>query len=275
MKLVTEIEIEDPGRTAVDVLSDSSDLPRQAIKRAMHRGAVWLQGHTGTRRIRRADRTLQIGERLYLYYDSAVLEQRPPAATMIADRTTYSIWAKPCGMFSQGSRWGDHCSIARWVETRLEPQRPAFVTHRLDRATTGLMIIAHAKRVAAYFSARFRERDIDKRYTALVRGRFPDQLTLSAAIDSRPAISHAALVCYDPQHDRSTLTVRIETGRKHQVRRHLAGAGYPIVGDRLFGDADRDRGCDLCLAASALAFAAPDDGNYEHFMLPKELLPWR
>ena len=104
MKLVSDIEIANPGQTAVDTLSAHSGLPRQAIKRAMHRGAVWLHSRHGKRRIRRADRVLQAGEHLYLYYDSAVLDQRPPAAHLIADRQTFSIWAKPCGMFSQGSK---------------------------------------------------------------------------------------------------------------------------------------------------------------------------
>ena len=275
MKLVSEIEVADPGLTAVDVLGSHSGLPRQAIKQAMHKGAVWLHSHHGTRRVRRADRILNPGECLHLYYDTNVLDQRPPAASLIADRQVFSVWAKPCGMFSQGSRWGDHCSITRWVETRLRPQRPAFLTHRLDRATTGLMIIAHGKRAAAYLSARFREREIDKTYTALVHGRFPDRLTLTTDIDARSAITHAECTHYDPQNDCSTLIVRIETGRKHQIRRHLAGAGHPIIGDRLHGRASASEERDLCLAASALSFVPPDSGQVERFTLPDVLLPWR
>ena len=275
MKLERDIEIVDPGMTAVDALSASTGLPRQAVKQAMHRGAVWLHGRHGTRRIRRADRLLQAGDRLHLYYDPAVLEQQPPSATLIADRQSFSVWAKPSGMFSQGSKWGDHCSITRWVETRLQPQRPAFLVHRLDRATTGLMIIAHAKRTATYLSKLFHEREVDKTYRAIVHGRFPERLTLTADIDSRSAISHAERVDYEPASDRSTLVVRIETGRKHQIRRHLAEAGHPIVGDRLHGRADTENAGDLCLAASALSFAAPDGGEIEEFTLPEELLPWR
>ncbi len=274
MKLVQEIEIVDPDLTAVDALAIATELPRRAVKQAMHRGAVWLQGRHGTRRIRRADRLLQPGDRLHLYYDTAILDQQPPKATLIADRQTFSIWAKPCGMFSQGSRWGDHCSIARWVETRLRPQRPAHLTHRLDRATTGLMIIAHGKRAAAYFSALFRRHEVEKTYTAIVHGRFPERLTLTADIDSRPAVSHAECLDYEPENDRSTLHVSIETGRKHQIRRHLSQAGYPIVGDRLHGTARADDATDLCLAASALSFVAPDGGKLEKFTLPEELLPW-
>lgn len=275
MKLVEEIEIADPGLTAVDALSASTGLARQVVKKAMHHGAVWLHGRHGTRRIRRVDRVLRAGDRLHLYYDTAILNQQPPAATLIADRQTFSVWAKPCGMFSQGTKWGDHCSITRWVETRLRPQRPAFLTHRLDRATTGLMVIAHGKQTAAYFSALFRRRKIEKTYTAVVHGRFPEQLTLTAAIDAHPAISHAERLDYAADCDRSILVVRIETGRKHQIRRHLAQAGHPIVGDRLHGRANVDDATDLCLAATALSFASPDSGETEEFILPEELLPWR
>lgn len=274
MKLVREFAIIDSGLTAVDVLGTNTELSRQAIKRAMHRGAVWLRGRHGTRRIRRADRVLRPGEHLYLYHDPAVLEQIPPAAELIADRGTFSIWAKPCGMFSQGSKWGDHCSMTRWAETRLQPQRPAFLTHRLDRATTGLMIVAHSKGGAAEFAALFRRRAIAKTYIARVHGRFPERLTLAAAIDARSAVSHAERRHYDPQFDCSIVVVRPETGRKHQIRQHLSGAGYPVVGDRLYGRAAADGEQDLCLAASALSFVSPVSGQRERFTLPETLLPW-
>ena len=95
------------------------------------------------------DAELQQQDRLHLYHDPRVLSIEPAEARMIADEGAFSIWYKPFGMLSQGSKWADHCTISRWVETHLRPQRPAFVVHRLDRAATGLMIIAHAKGVAA------------------------------------------------------------------------------------------------------------------------------
>jgi tRNA pseudouridine32 synthase/23S rRNA pseudouridine746 synthase len=259
------------GRTAIDVLAAHTDLSRQAIKQAMHKGAVWLTRKKGTRRIRRADKSLQSKDQLHLYHDNSVLAAEPEAARLICDEGGYSIWFKPFGMLSQGSKWGDHCTIARWVETHLMPQRPAIIVHRLDRAATGLMIVAHAKQVAAAFTTMFEQRQLEKTYTAIVHGKVDAEVTFCAPVDDKPAISHLSGLSYDAPRDRSLVEVRIETGRKHQIRRHLADAGHPIVGDRLFGKREDAVAHDLCLTASALTFVSPTDGERKRYELPREL----
>lgn len=244
------------SKAAVDLLAEASGLSRRAIKTAMTKGAVWKTRRASTQRLRRAKTELWAGDTLHLYYDPRILAQEPPPARLVADEGAYSVWWKPCGMFAQGSKWGDHCTLERWSARHLVPQRPVFTVHRLDRATRGLMLIAHTKTAAGAFSRMFRERAIEKRYRAGVHGAFPETLTVDAPIDEREAISHATLIDYDPARDRSTVEVRIETGRKHQIRRHLAQAGFPVVGDRLHG-----RGGvgdeDLDLEAIVLAFTCP------------------
>jgi tRNA pseudouridine32 synthase/23S rRNA pseudouridine746 synthase len=190
---------------------------------------------------------------------------------LIADEGGFSIWYKPFGMLSQGSKWGDHCTISRWVETRLSPQRPAFVVHRLDRAATGLMIVAHAKGVAAQFTAMFEQRELEKAYTALVHGRVSERQTVATPVEGKPAVSHVNPLEYDARTDVSLLDVSIETGRKHQIRRHLAGLGHPIVGDRLFGKSSPVHPGDLCLTATSLVFRSPIDGTLKRYELPLEL----
>ncbi len=54
----------------------------------------------------------------------------------------------PYGMLSQGSKWSDHCTIARFAQQHLTPERPVFIVHRLDRAATGLILIAHSKKTS-------------------------------------------------------------------------------------------------------------------------------
>ena len=271
----THIDIDAAGQSAVALLSDQTDLGRQVIKQAMSKGAVWLTGRHGTQRIRRADKALSAGDRLHMYYDPSILAQQPPAATLIADEQAFSIWSKPCGMFSQGSRWGDHCTIGRWAEKHLQPQRPAFITHRLDRAASGLIIIAHAKGTAAAIAKLFREHRISKTYTAIVHGRLAEAMTIDQPIDNKAAVTQVRCREYDAERNLSVLEVAIESGRKHQIRRHLAEAGLPIVGDRLHGCAPEDTAQDLCLASSGLAFESPLDGPQKRYVLPTELLPWR
>ena len=266
-----EIDKSQAGRTAIDVLGEHTSLSRQSIKQAMHKGAVWLTRKRGTQRIRRADKALQSKDRLHLYHDPKVLSIKPAEPRMIADEGEFSIWYKPFGMLSQGSKWGDHCTISRWVETHLRPQRPAFIVHRLDRAATGLMIIAHAKSTAARFAVMFEQRQLEKTYTTLVRGNVTESQTISTPIGTKRAVSHVRPLAYDAQRDMSLLEVRIETGRKHQIRQHLAGAGHPVVGDRLFGESSPKEATDLCLTASALAFVSPIDGRQKSYGLPADL----
>lgn len=259
------------GLTAKELLSEQTGLSRQLVKQAMHKGAVWLTRNKGTHRIRRADKPLQSKDKLHLYYDPKVLSTEPTPARLIADEGEFSIWYKPYGMLSQGSKWGDHCTISRWVEAHLQPQRPAFIVHRLDRAATGLMIIAHAKRVASAFARMFEQRQLEKTYSTLVHGKLVESRTISTPLDTRPAVSHVRPLEYQADKDLTLVEVRIETGRKHQIRRHLAEAGHPVVGDRLFGGAAKDDAVNLCLAASALVFVSPVDGTKKAFKLPADL----
>ncbi len=271
MKLEKHIDIDSSDKTAVDILWESTELTKQTIKKTMTKGAVWLTRSQRTQRIRRADKQLKLNDRLHLYYDTEVLEKQPDDAILIADEDLYSIWSKPYGMLCQGSKWGDHCTINRWVEKSLSPQRPAFIVHRLDRAATGLIIIAHQKKVAAYFSKLFQNRQIEKHYQAIVHGQFPDQKILDSEVNNKPAISHATSLKYDNETDQSTIKVSIETGRKHQIRQHLSEAGFPIVGDRLYGKKMAPYDKDLCLTSCYLSFASPVDSTKKVYTLPEVL----
>jgi len=253
----THVLIESPDDSAVDLLQHASGISKTQIKSAMIKGAVWVTRGRNTQRLRRATRKLRAGDEVHLYYDSAVLAETPAEPTLVADLGAYSVWQKPFGLRSQGSKWGDHCTVTRWAEQHLLPERPAFVVHRLDRAATGLILVAHSKKIAAALSGLFRERSIEKRYLAWVAGDFPRQpvpVRIESSIDDKPAVSEFSFV--QSEDGRSQVDVRIETGRKHQIRRHLADMGFPVVGDRLYGEGVKD-GVDLQLTAYLLAFHCP------------------
>ena len=272
MKLEKHIDVDSDNVKAVDVLSESTAISKQLIKKAMQKGAVWVTKKNSTQRLRRADKLLKSGSTIHLYYDEQVLSLQPADAIMIADEGLYSVWYKPYGMLSQGSKWGDHCAINRWVEKNLQPQRPSFVVHRLDRAATGLMLIAHGKKTAAYFSNLFQQRQVEKQYRAIVTGKFPDYLKLDTPVENKSALSHAEIIKYDTSANKSLVSVSIETGRKHQIRRHLSEAGFPIVGDRLYGNNDDNHYKDLCLTSCYLSFVSPANNRKKEYILPDELL---
>ncbi len=267
------IAIESSG-SAVEHLAAATGLPGKRVKQAMQKGAVWLTRDSRTYRLRRAKRPLQSGDTLHIYYNEEILGTVPSPARLIADEGAYSVWYKPYGMRSQGSRWGDHCTIDRWVEKHLRPQRPAFVVHRLDRAATGLMLVAHQKRTAAGLAGLFQNRAIEKRYRVVVYNCFPltpQPLTIDTAIDGRQACSYVTRLGHTPENNRSLLEVVMESGRKHQIRRHLAEIGFPVVGDRLYGHGEQSE--DLQLAACYLAFVCPVTDVEKQFRLPEALMP--
>lgn len=268
------VRVESPDDGAVDLLLRGTGLSKQRIKVAMTNGAVWITRGRHTQRLRRVKRELQTGDELHLYYDAKILAEIPPEPTLIADIGGYSVWCKPFGLRSQGSKWGDHCTVVRWAERHLQPERPAFTVHRLDRAANGLILVAHSRRVAAELSGMFRERRIEKRYRALVAGDFsthPDPLRVEQPVDGKEAISEISLLQVGADGSDSLVDIRIETGRKHQVRRHLAAVGHPIMGDRLYGAGEND-GMDLQLTAYQLAFQCPVNDEPVEYRLAKDEL---
>jgi len=274
-----------------DQLATATGLSRQSIKRAMQKGAVWLTRGQQTDRIRRATKPGKPGDQVHLYYDEGILATVPTPCELISDEDAYSVWYKPYGVRSQGAKWGDHCTVYRWAEQHLEPQRPAFIVHRLDRAATGLILLAHKKRVATQLSKLFEQREIEKRYHAIVHGQYPisdDPRIVEAEIDGRNAKSTVYGISFDANTERTLVEVDIETGRKHQIRRHLAGLGFPVVGDRLYGRMESSpipqdepnlkvepnpKGeQDLQLVAMKLAFKCPVSGEMRSYGLPDRLL---
>jgi len=258
-------------QTALALLSSGSGLSKQRIKDAMNKGAVWWTHKGKALRLRRATKTLNKGAVLQLFYNEQVLARAPEPALLIADKSRYSVWYKPHGLLAQGSQWGDHCSLLRWVELHLEPKRECFLVHRLDADAAGLMLIAHDPQSAAHLSRLFQERDMHKYYQAWVNGlpHMPDEeITLNASLDGKHAITHIRPLAKDTDRQQTLLDVRIETGRKHQIRRHLATWGHAIVGDKLYGSANQQP---LQLLAYRLQFICPFSKAPMHFELPDEL----
>lgn len=269
------VVIESPDDSAVDVLHEATGLSKQRIKLAMSQGAVWVTRGRNTRRLRRVKRALSVGDEVHLYYDAGILAEIPPEPALIADVAAYSVWRKPCGLRSQGSKWGDHCTVVRWAERHLRPERPAFTVHRLDRAANGLILVAHSRSIAAILSALFRDRKMEKRYRAVVAGDFsgqPNPVRVELPIGDRESISEISWLQTSDDRSRSLVDVTIETGRKHQIRRHLADLGYPILGDRLYGAGETD-GVDLQLTAYLLAFHCPVAGEQVEYRLGENWLP--
>ena len=261
------ITAEKTQQTAVDLLAEHTPLSKQKIKNTMTNGAVWLESSIGIHRLRRAKKVVKENDVLHLYYDEKIQATKPDDAMLVSDEGEYSIWNKPYGMYSQGTKWGDHCTIYRWAEEHLTPQRPAFLVHRLDRAANGLIIIAHTKKMSKAFANLFQKRQVKKQYLATVEGIINDitlPYTISSKIDDKSAIS--IITAIKQLKDKKTLvTIEIETGRKHQIRRHLSEFGYPVIGDRLHGSGLS--ASNLQLQSNYLQFNCPISNEMREYSL--------
>lgn len=273
-KFEQHLNITHENITAIDALADSLDFSRQKIKKIMNQGAVWLTDGKNTRRLRRASKKLQQGQMLHLYYNEKILQNIDYKAILIADEDDYSVWFKPSGMPSQGSKYGDHSAIYRWAETHIQPQRNAFLVHRLDKATNGLILIAHSKNAAQKLSELFATRAINKYYKALIHGQISTPQSIDYPLENKKAITQILsaqnYVCNTIEY--SLLDIQLLTGRKHQIRQHLKQLGHSIIGDRLYGNATKDS-IDLCLCSYKLSFISPFDQTHKHYELDSSYYP--
>jgi 23S rRNA pseudouridine1911/1915/1917 synthase len=167
-----------------------------------------------------------------------------------------------------------------------DPERPGIV-HRLDKGTSGLLVVARTDEAHAALQAQVRRREVERAYLALAGGRLASRTgTIDAPIGRasrqrhRMAVSGAA-----PREARTHFTViellaedtyleaRLETGRTHQIRAHFAAIGHPLTGDSTYGGASRYDLERPFLHAHRLAFSHPRTGERMEFAseLPADL----
>ncbi|KUJ54450.1 RNA pseudouridine synthase [Streptomyces albus subsp. albus] len=156
------------------------------------------------------------------------------------------------------------------------------IVHRLDVGTSGLMVVAKSERAYTLLKHQFRERVVDKRYHALVQGH-PDPLsgTIDAPIgrhpthdykwavtaEGKPSVTHYDLI--EAFRAASLLDIKLETGRTHQIRVHMAAHRHPCAGDLTYGAdptlAKRLKITRQWLHAVRLGFEHPEDGGWVEF----------
>jgi tRNA pseudouridine32 synthase/23S rRNA pseudouridine746 synthase len=259
LSLTKAVDPNDPA-TACDFLAKYTLLSKSRIKDAMAKGAVWLiRQKSKQQRLRRATAVLKPGDILALYYDEALLSITPPRAKLISDQKRYSIWFKPAGLMSQGTKYGDHCSLLRQVELFYKPKRKAYLIQRLDREASGLVLLAHDHTSAGSLSRLFQTRQVIKKYTARVLGNLSETRRrgkIDLEMEGKSAETEFSVERYDPVTHTSWVQIVIRTGRKHQIRRHFEMIGHPIMGDPRYGKGNKNKE-GLQLVATALEFDCP------------------
>lgn len=165
-----------------------------------------------------------------------------------------------------------------------DPERPGIV-HRLDKGTSGLMVVARDDSALAALQAQVRAREVERAYLALARGRLGSRTgTIDAPIGRasrqrhRMAVSGAAsrqarthFEVLDALMHETYLEARLETGRTHQIRAHFAAIGHPLAGDATYGGEAKYGLERQFLHAHRLAFTHPESG--ERLSFGSELPP--
>lgn len=191
---------------------------------------------------------------------------------------------KPAGLLCVPGRGADKQDC---LSARAALQWPdALVVHRLDMATSGLLVMARSPAMQRALGDAFAERRVTKRYEALVDGLLPDAddwslIDAALAADwprrplqkvdaaGKPSQTRWRVKARWPQRNASHLWLEPLTGRTHQLRIHLQSIGHPILGDALYGSEDvRQRAPRLMLHATVLEFAHPADGRLLRFESP-------
>jgi 23S rRNA pseudouridine1911/1915/1917 synthase len=152
----------------------------------------------------------------------------PRRISIVFDDDAYLIVNKPAGMLSNGPD-----SVEAYLRSRPRSSA-ATVAHRLDRDTSGCLLAARGDLALKAILPLFRKHLVRKQYHALTLGRInPPRGTIRTDIDQRRAVTHFRTL--DANRTAGHILVRTETGRTHQIRKHLASIRHPILGDRRYG----------------------------------------
>jgi 23S rRNA pseudouridine1911/1915/1917 synthase len=217
----------------------------------------------------------------------------PPPLRLVHEDSDLLVIDKPVGLLTIATERERERTAYRLVWDYLAAQRPPrrpFVVHRLDRETSGLLVVAKAVAAKRALQAQFAARRVDRHYEAVVEGLVRDDGgTLDSVLvetrnlrvratghrpggPSRPqplagqrAITHFRVL--ERRGDTTRLALDLGTGRRQQIRVQLAEWGHPIVGDRAHGSR-RDPLRRLCLHATRLGFVHPTTGRRLQFESP-------
>lgn len=226
-------------------------------------------------RVKVAGRPVRAGQVIEVNLGGAVDRREPPPAPAIVFVDAHVIVAdKPAGLVTAPTPESDRGDLLDQLAGQFGE---VYLVHRLDLPTSGLLVFARTRAANKALGDAFKVHDVDREYRAVVIGAIEPQ-TIDRPIGGRRAVTHVDVL--ERLAGATLIAARLETGRTHQIRLHLAGLGTPVAGDPLHGgETSRTfvpRAPRLALHAAQLGFTHPATGERVRFAsaMPPELEAW-
>jgi len=215
------------GATLLDFLSERLNISRKGAKRLLDQRSVFVNG----RRVWMAHHALASGDVV-----EATLDEKPTSRSKKKQETKlvtlwqdadYLVVNKPAGLVSNGQGSVENLLV------KLKGMEDARVAHRLDRDTTGCLLCAKHSDAFGKAIELFRQGLVEKQYVVIASGLVrKSEFSVCTPLDGLTAVTRIRRL--DANDKASYLLIDLETGRTHQIRRHLAAAGHPVLGEKQY-----------------------------------------
>jgi len=228
---------------------------RKSVKKAIKNGKMLLNGSTAE-----TGRWIKEGMQLTLIKTVDNFKTYPLSIPVIYEDEWLAIVNKPAGLPTSGNYYK---TLANTLPYNLKPsslkaayEHPVPI-HRLDAATSGLVMVAKEKKARVLLGEQLADHKIQKTYHAIVKGLLNKEEGIwNQTIDEKPSISHFKIIGTSKNKEYTLLQLQPKTGRTHQLRIHCALAGHAILGDSLYGES-KGPGKGLMLCSTGLALQHP------------------
>jgi 23S rRNA pseudouridine1911/1915/1917 synthase len=260
-------------------------LSRRSARVALDLGAVFVDN----RRVKVASRRVTVGQYVVVNLggaferavkrvgEAARAEDRaslPPHQILFEDEHLVAVY-KPAGLLTAPTPEGDGNNLQDVLARRSRPPARVYVVQRLDLQTSGVLVFAKTEAANVRLSELFRLHRLMRRYDAFAAGTAPSEpFSVDQQLSGKAAVTHFRRLAQYPTF--CHLEATLETGRTHQIRRHLLSVGLPVLADPKYGQREAWHPVRLGLHAKHLSFEHPCTGQPLSFdvPLPEELSSW-